>query len=123
VIRALQARWSDLDAKIEIRNQARVHLWYPEKHGLPYPTLARATDGIDRFLTVETQVGGTLTMAGYRQMTAGGYGSRLKPGTTAVIRVSALHRKRYRSTPEVKPARRRGGLISFFRKQCASLAT
>jgi hypothetical protein len=27
----------------------------------------------------------------------------------------------YRTTPEVYPALRRGGLISFFRKQCASL--
>src|SRR5690348_12419721 len=29
----------------------------------------------------------------------------------------------YRTTPDVYPARRRGGLISFFRKQCASLPT
>ena len=27
----------------------------------------------------------------------------------------------YRTTPEVNPAFRRGGLMSFFRKQCASL--
>jgi hypothetical protein len=27
----------------------------------------------------------------------------------------------YRTTPEVNPALRRGGLMSFFRKQCASL--
>jgi hypothetical protein len=26
----------------------------------------------------------------------------------------------YRTTPEVNPALRRGGLISFFRKQCGS---
>ncbi|SED33051.1 hypothetical protein [Bradyrhizobium erythrophlei] len=29
-------------------------------------------------------------------------------------------RWRYRTTPDVNPALRRGGLISFFRKQCAS---
>jgi hypothetical protein len=34
-----------------------VHLWYPAKHGKPYAPLTRATDGIDRFLTVNTQVG------------------------------------------------------------------
>jgi len=27
---------------------------------------------------------------------------------------------RYRTTPEMNPALRRGGLISFFRKQCAA---
>lgn len=57
VIRALHSRLGHLGARIEIRNQARVHLWYPAKHGLPYPPLMRSTDGIDRFLTQNTQVG------------------------------------------------------------------
>ena len=57
VIRTLHGRLGHLGAKIEIRNQARVHLWYPGKHGLPYPPLMRATDGIDRFLTQNTQIG------------------------------------------------------------------
>lgn len=57
VIRGLHARLAYLGAKVEIRNQARVHLWYPDKHGLPYPPLARSTDGIDRFLTENTQLG------------------------------------------------------------------
>jgi uncharacterized protein len=57
VIRKLHGRLGHLGAKVEIRNQARVHLWYPDKHGLPYPPLTRATDGIDRFLTQNTQVG------------------------------------------------------------------
>jgi hypothetical protein len=43
--------------KIEVRNQARVHLWYSEKHGLPYPALRSSTQGIDRFLTRNTQIG------------------------------------------------------------------
>lgn len=42
---------------VEIRNQARVHLWYAAKHGTPYPPLHRCADGIDRFLTRCTQVG------------------------------------------------------------------
>lgn len=57
VIRIVEARLSGLDARIEIRNQARVHLWYPDKHGRPYPALTRSSEGIDRFLTVNTQVG------------------------------------------------------------------
>ena len=37
VIRQLQHRLAASGVRIELRNQARVHLWYPEKHGLPYP--------------------------------------------------------------------------------------
>jgi hypothetical protein len=65
VIRKLQARLGHLGVKVEIRNQARVHLWYPDKHGVPYPPLMRATDGIDRFLTQNTQVGVRRTGDGY----------------------------------------------------------
>jgi uncharacterized protein len=53
----LQSRLKNLGVKIELRNQARVHLWYPQKHGLPYPALRSSADGIDRFLTRNTQVG------------------------------------------------------------------
>lgn len=57
VIHKLHARLVHLGVKIEARNQARVHLWYPGKHGLPYPPLTCSRDGIDRFLTQNTQVG------------------------------------------------------------------
>lgn len=57
VIRRLQHHLGMPQIAIEVRNQARVHLWYPEKHGLPYPPLARASEGINRFLTKNTQVG------------------------------------------------------------------
>lgn len=57
VIRKLGAPFKNLGVSVEARNQARVHLWYAEKHGLPYPQLARSTDGIDRFLTANTMVG------------------------------------------------------------------
>ncbi len=57
VIRKLAAQLSHLAVKIEARNPARVHLWYPDKHGLPYPPLKCSADGIDRFLTQNTQVG------------------------------------------------------------------
>ena len=57
VIRRLQDRLAHLGVHIEARNQARVHRWYREKHGLPYPALLGATQGIDRFLTKNTQVG------------------------------------------------------------------
>jgi uncharacterized protein len=65
VIRDLQGRLAHLRVRIEVRNQARVHLWYPEKHGLPYPALRRSTEGIDRFLTRNTQVGIRHSVHGY----------------------------------------------------------
>lgn len=34
---------------VELRNQARVHLWYEDHFGQPYPPLTRSQDGIDRF--------------------------------------------------------------------------
>ena len=57
VIRALHDVTAQLDVKVEARNQARVHLWYSEKHGLPYPPLACSTESIDRFLTRNTLIG------------------------------------------------------------------
>ena len=56
-IRRAQSLFADLGITVELRNQARVHLWYEEKFGKPYPPLHRATDGIDRFLMPCAQVG------------------------------------------------------------------
>ena len=50
---------------VEVRNQARVHLWYSKKHGLPYPPAACSTEGIDRFLTRNTMIGIRRTADGY----------------------------------------------------------
>lgn len=57
VIQRGRALFADLDALIEIRNQARVHLWYPQRFGAPYPQLTSAADGIGRFLVRCTCVG------------------------------------------------------------------
>jgi uncharacterized protein len=87
VIRALQGRLAKLHVAIEARNQARVHLWYPEKHGLPYPPLARSTDGIDRFLTKNTRVGIRRAQDGYEVYAPDGFDDiaamivRPNPGT------------------------------------------
>jgi len=65
VIRRLQDVFAASGVTVEPRNQARVHLWYPQKHGLPYPALSCSTEGIDRFLTQNTQVGIRRTGDGY----------------------------------------------------------
>ena len=73
VIRALQGRLAHLGVTVEARNQARVHLWYPQKHHLPYPALRSSTDGIDRFLTKNTQVGIRRTDAGHEVYAPNGF--------------------------------------------------
>ena len=37
------------DPPVEVRNQARVHLWYPQRFGRPYPQLTRSAQAIDLF--------------------------------------------------------------------------
>lgn len=56
-IRRAAKLFADLPARIELRNQARVHLWYPSRFGSPYPMLTTATDGIDRYLVACTCIG------------------------------------------------------------------
>lgn len=74
IIKRVQGRFAGCGARIEIRNQARVHRWYPAKHGKPYAPLACATDGIDRFLTMNTQVGIRHTRNGYEVYAPKGFG-------------------------------------------------
>lgn len=57
VILAAQALFQDLDVKVELRNQARVHLWFAERFGNDYPALHSAKEGIDRFLICSTCIG------------------------------------------------------------------
>ncbi|MFN2099017.1 nucleotidyltransferase family protein [Altererythrobacter sp. MF3-039] len=47
----------DLEIKVDVKNQARVHLWYEEKFGPGYPQLISARDGIQRYLVVCTCIG------------------------------------------------------------------
>ncbi|PIE06526.1 MAG: hypothetical protein CSA74_12015 [Rhodobacterales bacterium] len=43
------ARHFAADPPVELRNQARVHLWYEAHFGQPYPPLTRTCDAIDNF--------------------------------------------------------------------------
>lgn len=54
-----------LGVPIEVKNQARVHLWYEEHFGYPYGKLASAKEGIDRFLIPSTCVGVRRAGRGY----------------------------------------------------------
>ncbi|WP_159586798.1 nucleotidyltransferase family protein [Chelativorans xinjiangense] len=49
--------FSDLPIAVEIRNEARVHLWFEKRFGQPYPPLSSCEEGIDRFATKTHAVG------------------------------------------------------------------
>jgi len=49
VIRACAERFWDLPADVEVRNQARVHLWYPAKFGIECEPFLSSEEGIDSF--------------------------------------------------------------------------
>ncbi|MDV6374909.1 nucleotidyltransferase family protein [Deinococcus arenicola] len=57
VIRRAERLFADLNVKVEVRNQARVHLWFGQKFGLERPALGSVQEGIDQFLVTCTCVG------------------------------------------------------------------
>lgn len=46
-----------LDTLVEVRNQARVHLWFESKFGEPYPPLRASADALARFASPMFAVG------------------------------------------------------------------
>jgi len=56
--------FAGLPLPVQLRNQARVHLWYPERFGEAYPALSSSREAIDRFASVTHAVGARLDGAG-----------------------------------------------------------
>ena len=48
--RAAAAFPPPLDAMVEVRNQARVHLWFEQKFGEPYAALGSTDEALERFV-------------------------------------------------------------------------
>jgi len=57
VIQRANRLLGDLPGSIEIKNQARVHLWYEQRFGSRYLQLGSTKEGIDRFLISCTCIG------------------------------------------------------------------
>jgi uncharacterized protein len=57
VITKGQQIFADIPVEVQIRNQARVPLWYEDKFGIPFGAVQRASDGIDRFPCATVAVG------------------------------------------------------------------
>lgn len=53
-----------LRALVEVRNQARVHLWFPDKFGHPYPPLRSTAEALRRFVCPAFAVGVRLESTG-----------------------------------------------------------
>ena len=49
-----------LDTLVEVRNQARVHLWFEDRFGEPYAPLASSAEALRRFTTTMFAVGALL---------------------------------------------------------------
>jgi hypothetical protein len=104
--RAAAAFEPPLDAMVEVRNQARVHLWFEQKFGEPYAPLTRTDEALERFVCPAFAVGvrleadGSVTVAapfGLDDL----FAMRLRPNpnrpisTEAFARVSASARARW----------------------------
>jgi hypothetical protein len=57
VIRRVAEATRDLPITVEVKNQARVHLWYPRRFGGNYPAINSARAAIDLYLISCTCVG------------------------------------------------------------------
>lgn len=49
-IKRAAAHFAFAPCEVQLRNQARVHLWYSAKFGIPYPPLHSSCDGVRQFL-------------------------------------------------------------------------
>ena len=64
VIRAGAELFDGLPVPVEIRNEARVHLWYADRFGTPAPPFRDCADAIDSFAAVCCCYGVTVDSAG-----------------------------------------------------------
>lgn len=57
----VSSRLANFPAPVEVRNQARVHLWFEDYFGIKYPALLRADEAIERYASATHAVGVRLT--------------------------------------------------------------
>ena len=94
------ARLFPPDPPLELRNQARVHLWYEDHFGQPYPPLGSSREGIDRF-ACKTHAVGLQLQADDRLKIYAPYGL----GDIFALRVTPNTMHDNRATHEAKAAR------------------
>ena len=70
VIKACEARFAGLPLPVQVRNQARVHLWYEQKFGSPFSPLASAAEMLERYASTTHAVGARLDADGNMEIVA-----------------------------------------------------
>jgi len=60
VIRQIEGRFAHLPLPVQVRNQARVHLWFEGKFGAPFTPLRSAAEMIGRYTAKTHSVGARL---------------------------------------------------------------
>jgi uncharacterized protein len=64
VIKRVSTLFADVHAHIEVRNEARVHLWYQRKFGVPAQPFTSCEDAIDHFASTACCYGVTTDRVG-----------------------------------------------------------
>lgn len=71
VIRRLAARFADLPLPVQVRNQARVHLWFPQKFGVSdFVPLTSSAEMLGRYASKTHAVGARLDADGRMSIVA-----------------------------------------------------
>ncbi|WP_193334516.1 nucleotidyltransferase family protein [Devosia beringensis] len=70
VIKALEARFAGLPIPVQARNQARVHLWFEQKFGIPFLPLRSSAEMLGRYASKTHAVGARLNDAGGLEIVA-----------------------------------------------------
>ena len=64
VIQSARRAFADVAAEVEVRNEARVHMWYAQKFGTPIPPYGSTEDAIDSFAATTCCLGVRLEPGG-----------------------------------------------------------
>jgi hypothetical protein len=64
VIRHAESLFADLGVTVEVRNEARVHLWYESRFGVPGVQFSSSRDAIDHFASTTCCFGVSRSMHG-----------------------------------------------------------
>jgi len=70
VIKRADALFADGSVPVEVRNQARVHLWFEERFGDPYAPLGSTDECLERYTTIAHAVGVRLEADGMLNVAA-----------------------------------------------------
>lgn len=70
VIKACERRFGGLGLPVQVRNQARVHLWFEQKFGSPFTPLGSSAEMLGRYASKTHAVGARLEADGAMQIVA-----------------------------------------------------